>query len=442
MRTAIPMRMLLDTKRGGRRKARLVALGYREPIEWDAKSNSSPVADISSIRTLLYKAGDPNDVISSIDVSVAYLQANPYDENDIKKYVSYKPHDSSETFYCHLRGVLYGMRSGGRLWYDTLAEWLESQGYHRQDNEPCLFINDKGFTILTYVDDLICRGSDSETDRFYKLLNERFDCKDEVILTPESALAFLGFDITCRDYEPNEVTGLNPLNKIQVNKHGKVRVIYMDQQIAIETFLSNNNARPIRNIASPMGDKKQLLSNPTLPEGEEVNRFQANLGTINYFALTTRYDISYATARISQYASRPTVGARMALDRVMSYLLATQDFKIKGVYSPKIDILLPYSDSDWAGDMPITTCSHSGTMITLNDTPIRWRSRKQPKTSRSSAEAEIYALSETVGETRHLGWKMKEFGMNISEPYTIYVDNQQWISFTKNITVNSKLRTT
>ena len=49
MRTAIPMRMLLDTKRDGRRKARLVALGYREPLEWDTKSNSSPVADISSI---------------------------------------------------------------------------------------------------------------------------------------------------------------------------------------------------------------------------------------------------------------------------------------------------------------------------------------------------------------------------------------------------------
>ena len=32
MRTAIPMRMLLDTKGDGRRKARLVTLGYREPI--------------------------------------------------------------------------------------------------------------------------------------------------------------------------------------------------------------------------------------------------------------------------------------------------------------------------------------------------------------------------------------------------------------------------
>ena len=61
-RQAIPMRMILDTKRDGRKKARLVALGYREPLEWDTKSNSSP--DISSIRTLLYKAGDPDDVIS------------------------------------------------------------------------------------------------------------------------------------------------------------------------------------------------------------------------------------------------------------------------------------------------------------------------------------------------------------------------------------------
>ena len=43
-------------------------------------STSSPVADISSIRTLIYKAGNPDDVLSSIDVSVAFLQANPYHE--------------------------------------------------------------------------------------------------------------------------------------------------------------------------------------------------------------------------------------------------------------------------------------------------------------------------------------------------------------------------
>ena len=93
--------MLLDTKRDGRLKARLVALGHREPKEWDAMSTSSPVAGISSIRTLIYKAGDPDDdiVLSSIDVSVAFLQANPYHEDDTKRYVSYKPYSSSETLY-------------------------------------------------------------------------------------------------------------------------------------------------------------------------------------------------------------------------------------------------------------------------------------------------------------------------------------------------------
>ena len=85
MKTAIPMRMLLDTKRDGRLKARLVALGYRELKEWDTMSTSSPVADVSSIRTLIYKAGNPDDVLSSIDVSVAFFQADPYHEDDTKR---------------------------------------------------------------------------------------------------------------------------------------------------------------------------------------------------------------------------------------------------------------------------------------------------------------------------------------------------------------------
>ena len=442
MRTAIPMRMLLDTKRDGRLKARLVALGYREPKEWDTMSTSSPVADLSSIRTLIYRAGDPDDVLSAIDVSVAFLQANPYHKDDVKRYVSYKPYSSSETLYYHLRGPIYGMRSGSRLWYNTLSEWLESEGYKKQHNEPCLFINDKGFTVLTYVDDLICRGSESETDRFYKLLNKRFECKDEVILTPENRLSFLGFDITCEDYDEHDIIGLNPANTLQTNKHGKVRMISMDQHDAIETFLSQHNVKPSKSMGTPMGDKNQLIRDPTLLVGGEVNEFQSKLGTINYFALTTRYDIAYPSARLSQFMSKPTKGANLALSRIMSYLRTTNDFKIRGVFSPKVDILLPYSDSDWAGDMPITSCSHSGTIITLNDTPIRWKSKKQPKTSNSSAEAEIYALAQTIGETRHLGWKMSEFNMNVNEPHDIYVDNTQSMSFSKNITVNSKLRTT
>ena len=106
------------------------------------------------------------------------------------------------------------MRSGSRLWYSTLSEWLESEGYKKPHNEPCLFINDKGFTVLIYVDDLICRGSEAETDRFYKISNKRFQCKDEVILTPESRLSFLGFAIIYEDYNEQAIIGLNPNNTL------------------------------------------------------------------------------------------------------------------------------------------------------------------------------------------------------------------------------------
>jgi hypothetical protein len=60
----------------GRKKARLVLQGFKEPEEWDLRSNVSPVAFPSTIKTLIYKSGPAEDVISMIDVSVTFLQAD------------------------------------------------------------------------------------------------------------------------------------------------------------------------------------------------------------------------------------------------------------------------------------------------------------------------------------------------------------------------------
>ena len=63
--------------------------------------------------------------------------------------------------------------------------------------------------------------------------------------------------------------------------------------------------------------------------------------------------------------------------------------------------------------MPITAHSHAGTMLLLNNVPVYWRSKKQPKTSRSSAEAEIYALSDTLADARLLQWRMEDININV-----------------------------
>ena len=116
-------------------------------------------------------------------------------------------------------------------------------------------------------------------------------------------------------------------------------------------------------------------------EGDDINKYQSIIGTLNYISSVTRYDIAYPTARLAQFSHKPTVGTMKGVNKVLQYLLSTQDFKLTGIYAPKTDSFDYYSDSDHAGDMPITTHSHTGTVLIMNNVPIQWRSKKQPKTS-------------------------------------------------------------
>ena len=84
------LRMLLELKRDCRKKARLILQGFREPLEWDAGSVSSPVAFASTLRMLLFTAGLRSDVISGNDVSAAFLQSDSYPEDQTPRYVSYE----------------------------------------------------------------------------------------------------------------------------------------------------------------------------------------------------------------------------------------------------------------------------------------------------------------------------------------------------------------
>ena len=59
----------------------------------DCGTIDSPVASLSTIRAMVFLMGRPGDihVLSSIDVSTAFLQSESYDPNDAPRYVSYQP---------------------------------------------------------------------------------------------------------------------------------------------------------------------------------------------------------------------------------------------------------------------------------------------------------------------------------------------------------------
>ena len=163
----VPLRMILELKRSGRKKGRLICQGFREPVSWDRGSNMSPVAFIDTIRMLILMNGPVSDIISSNDVSVAFLQANGFDIND-KRYVSYKAYKEATEFVFELCGPLYGQRVASKQWYCTIAEWLCDRGCIQAQNEPCLFRNpESNLKVVLVVDDLLCRGSPAASAAFH-----------------------------------------------------------------------------------------------------------------------------------------------------------------------------------------------------------------------------------------------------------------------------------
>ena len=100
-----------------------------------------------------------------------------------------------------------------------------------------------------------------------------------------------------------------------------------------------------------------------------------------------------------------------------------------------------YSDSDHAGEAYTgDSRSHTGVMILLNGMPIHWRSNKQPKTSLSSAEAEIYAMSTAVKDARTRLWIAEELKLKVEWPLILHVDNAAGESLQHSTCGSTKLK--
>ena len=65
----------------------------------------------------------------------------------------------------------------------------------------------------------------------------------------------------------------------------------------------------------------------------------------------------------------------------------------------------------------------------LNGMPIHWKSKRQPKTSLSSAEAEIYAMSKAVKDACLRMWIAEDMHVHVEWPMILHVDNAAGVSF-------------
>ena len=188
----------------------------------------------------------------------------------------------------------------------------------------------------------------------------------------------------------------------------------------------------------PNGTKGWIDDKPTdIP-------YTSLIGSLNYCVITTRWDISYATNKCTQFTSKPSQIHWEVAKRILQYLLQTWDHSItfhqkrRGT-DEHPHLLTSFTDADFSGDSNDRR-STSGWIFRFNNSPISWDLKKQGLITRSSMESKLVASSFTSVEgvwLIHLG---KDFRHNFI-PIPLFTDNQPFILYSQNDLSNTHTNT-
>ncbi|XP_044333777.1 uncharacterized mitochondrial protein AtMg00810 [Triticum aestivum] len=194
---------------------------------------------------------------------------------------------------------------------------------------------------------------------------------------------------------------------------------YISQQKYTQDLILRSGLTDTRIAATPMELHLQLRPTDGTPL-EDPSRYRHIVGSLVYLTVT-RPDIAHAVHILSQFVCAPTSVHHGHLFRVLRYLRGTTSRRLFYANSSQLQ-LHAYSDSTWASD-PIDRRSVTGYCIFLGTSLIAWKSKKQTAVSRSSAEAELRALSTTTAEIVWLRWLLDDLGVLCHTPTPLLCDS-------------------
>lgn len=243
-------------------------------------------------------------------------------------------------------------------------------GYTQSKADNSLFtkVNGSSITIiLIYVDDILLIGNDKQEINCLKsYFLWHFHMKDLGDLK-----YFLGIEFSCSS-----------------------RGIFMSQCKYALDVLHDSGLVGAKSEKFPMEQNSKLAldDNDKLHDATKYRRLVARL----IYLTVTRPDIVYSVRVLSQFMHEPCKSHWNAAIRVLKYVKGTLD---QGLFFPSNNNLQlrAFCDSDWGG-FQITQRSVSGYYIFLGPSLISWKLNKQTNVSRSSAEVEYRAMTNTCLE--------------------------------------------
>ena len=393
-------------------KARLVAGGDQQDKEL-YEDLSSPTVSTSAVLTVLSIAALEERNVSVVDITGAYLNADIGREVTVHmrldKTISHMMRkiqpdygrfaDSRECIVMRLEKALYGCVESAALWHEHLSNTLSELGYGKNKHEWCVFnrTDETGIqcTVALHVDDLLITSkSNKMIDALCTGLKYKYG---EVTRTNGPVVNYLGmvFDMTCK-------------GEARVSMKG-----YVDDVL---------NGSGIPGVAkSPATDGLFEVREKLGVSEDERSKFHSLVAKLLYLAKRTKPECLTAVSFLATRVTKCTEDDIEKLVRLVRYIRYTKERGIvlrPGQLGIKVRIYI-----DAAYGVHIDRTSHTGSCVVIGDVgSVHCKSSKQSATTKSSTEAELMAVSDSMNQALYLRWFLIDQGYSM-EPVTVYQDN-------------------
>ena len=421
-RRCVKNKWVLEIKRSGIFRARLVACGYSQVPGVDFTQVFAAVANDVSFRILILLMITKGYNAMIFDVETAFLMG------DLDKLIYMDcpkgmEHEPDECLV--LDKTIYGLVQSARRYGMKFANWMRSIGFKQCGCDPCLMMRkDASGTcyVLTYVDDNLVIGDDKAIQALLKDVE-----RSEFTVTTEDKL---------KDYLSCEIITDKTGKKAWIGQPHMVKKIikeFQDECKGMQVYQTPGT--PSSQIVSPK-DEDPIL------DDDAQKRYRTGVGMLMYCIKHSRPDIANAVRELTKVLGKATPAAYKEMLRVIKFVSDTKNMGLKvnpvvpedGKWRLKV-----YSDSDWAGSKDDRR-SVGSYYIFLNDVLILWRSKSQKVVSLSSSEAEFYACAEAVKEIPFVAQILLFMGIPLHLPVDVRVDNVGAIFMTENVSSSTRTR--
>ena len=225
----------------------------------------------------------------------------------------------------------------------------------------------------------------------------------------------------------------------------------------LEKFERILGDRMIKEARTPMEAKYH----PELDESEFLDPkghslYRGLIGSANWCITLGRFDIAYATSTLARFSAKQRKGHLEAMCRIFGYLKKYpnnriiidpsmpdnqlgEDFVAKdwSEYYPDAKEIMPdgmpdprgkevririWVDADHAHDC-VTRRSVTGILVFVNNTPIKWVSRRQATIESSTYGTELIAARVATDIAVEIRYKLRMLGLNLKGPAQLFGDN-------------------